>query len=94
MYFIINEEKKKKKKAILDFSLGNVRELLLYFSLIKYQYKITEYNNLNVKFSNSQLNKLKSGIKNGTEAALNLSLNVIREFNDDTYRHDSLSFCK
>ena len=94
MFFIINEEKKKKKKAILDFSLGNVRELLLYFSLIKYQYKITEYNNLNVKFSNSQLNKLKSGIKNGTEAALNLSLNVIREFNDDTYRHDSLSFCK
>ena len=78
----------------MDFSLGNVRELLLYFSLIKYQYKITEYNNLNVKFSNSQLNKLKSGIKNGTEAALNLSLNVIREFNDDTYRHDSLSFCK
>ena len=94
MYFIINKEKKKKKKAILDFSLGNVRELLLYFSLVKYQYKITEYNNLNVKFSNSQLNKLKSGIKNGTEAALNLSLNVIREFNDDTYRHDSLSFCK
>ena len=93
MFFIINEEKKK-KKAVLDFSQGNVRELLLYFSLIKYQYKITEYNNLNVKFSNSQLNKLKSGIKNGTEAALNLSLNVIREFNDDTYRHDSLSFCK
>ena len=78
----------------MDFSQGNVRELLLYFSLIKYQYKITEYNNLNVKFSNSQLNKLKSGIKNGTEAALNLSLNVIREFNDDTHRHDSLSFCK
>ena len=34
-----------------------------------YQYKITQYNWLNVKLSNSQLNKLKSGIKNGTAAA-------------------------
>ena len=28
---------------------------------------MTQYNTLNVKFSNWQLNKLKSGIKNGTE---------------------------
>ena len=28
---------------------------------------MTQYNTLNVKLSNSQLNKLKSGIKNGTE---------------------------
>ena len=27
---------------------------------------MTQYNTLNVKLSNSQLNKLKSGIKNGT----------------------------
>ena len=27
---------------------------------------MTEYNTLNVKLSNSQLNKLKSAIKNGT----------------------------
>ena len=28
---------------------------------------MTQYNTLNVTVSNSQLNKLKSGIKNGTE---------------------------
>ena len=28
---------------------------------------MTQYNTLNVKLSNSQLNKSKSGIKNGTE---------------------------
>ena len=28
---------------------------------------MTQHNTLNVKLSNSQLNKLKSGIKNGTE---------------------------
>ena len=28
---------------------------------------MTQYNTLNIKFSNSQLSKLKSGIKNGTE---------------------------
>ena len=38
---------------------------------------MTEYNNLNVKLSNSQLNVLKSGIKNGTEVTLDISLNVI-----------------
>ena len=29
---------------------------------------MTQYNTLNVKLSNSQLNKLKSAIKNGTES--------------------------
>ena len=29
---------------------------------------MTQYNTLNVKLSNLQLNNLKSGIKNGTEA--------------------------
>ena len=32
----------------------------------------------------SQLNKLKSGIKNGTEGTLNLSSNVIDKSNDET----------
>ena len=31
---------------------------------------MTQYKTLNLKFSNSQLNKLKSGIKNGTEVTL------------------------
>ena len=45
---------------------------------------MTQYNTLNVKFFNSQLNKLKSGIKNGTEVTLNLSSNVISDSNHDT----------
>ena len=31
---------------------------------------MTQYNTLNVKLSNSQLNKLKSGLKNGTEVTV------------------------
>ena len=38
---------------------------------------MTQYNSLNVKLSNSQLNKLKSAIKNEKEVALRLSLNII-----------------
>ena len=41
-------------------------------------------NTLSVKLSNLQLNKLKSGIKNGTEVILNLSLNVAGDSHDDT----------
>ena len=36
-----------------------------------------QYNTLNVKFSNLQLNKFKSGIKNETEVTLNFSSNII-----------------
>ena len=38
---------------------------------------MTQYNTLNVKLSNSQLNKLKSAIKNETEVVLRLSSNMI-----------------
>ena len=41
-------------------------------------------NTLNVKLSNSQLDKLKSGIKNDSEVTLNLSSNVIGYSNDET----------
>ena len=34
---------------------------------------MTQYNSLNVKLTNSQLNKLKSGIINKTNVALRLS---------------------
>ena len=34
--------------------------------------------------SNSQLNKLKSGIKNGTQVNLNLPSNAVCEFNGET----------
>ena len=47
-------------------------------------YKMTQYNSLNVKLSNSQLNKLKSAIKNETEVVLRLSPNMIGDSNDET----------
>ena len=40
---------------------------------------MTQYNSLNVKLSNSQLNKLQSAIKNETEVVLRLSSNMIRD---------------
>ena len=43
-----------------------------------------DYNSLNVKLSNLQLNKLKSGTKNGNEVTLNLSLNVTGDSKDET----------
>ena len=45
---------------------------------------MTQCNSLNVKLSNSQLNKLKSAIKNETEAVLRLSSNMIGNPNDET----------
>ena len=44
---------------------------------------MTQYNTSHVKLSNSQLNKLKSGIKDGTEVTLNLSPNVIGNCDDN-----------
>ena len=44
---------------------------------------MTQYKALNVKWSNSQLNKLKSRIKNGTEITLKILSNVIGDSNDE-----------
>ena len=44
---------------------------------------MTQYNSLNVKLSNSQLNKLKSAIKNGTPVVLRLSSNMIGNSDDE-----------
>ena len=38
---------------------------------------MTQHNSLNVKLSNSQLNKIKSAIKNQAEVVLRLSSNMI-----------------
>ena len=43
---------------------------------------MTQYNALNVKWSNSQLNKLKFEIDIGTEVTLNLSSNLTGNSND------------
>ena len=48
-----------------------------------------QYNNLNVKLSNSQLNKFKSTIKNETEVVLRLSLNMIGD-NETVFPHKLL----
>ena len=45
---------------------------------------MTQYNALNVKLSNSQLNKLKFGVDIGTEVTLNLSSNLTGNSNDET----------
>ena len=61
-----------------------------------------QYNSLNAKLSTSQLNKLKSAIKNKTEAVLRLSSNMIANSDDETdFPHKLLltngqvaNFCK
>ena len=45
---------------------------------------MTQYNSLNVKLSNSQLNKLKSAIENGTDVVLRLSSNMVGNSYDET----------
>ena len=44
---------------------------------------MTQYKSLNVKLSNSQLDKLKSAIKNETEVVLRLSSNIISNSDDE-----------
>ena len=52
---------------------------------------MTQYNRLNTKLSNSQLNKLKSAIKNENDVVIRLSFNVIGDSNDKTnFPHDLL----
>ena len=45
---------------------------------------MTPYNTLNVKLSNSQLNKLTAEIKNGNHVTINPSSNAVGESNDET----------
>ena len=51
---------------------------------------MTQYNRLNVKLSKSQLNKLGSSIKNGTDVVLRLSPNMISNSDDETNFPDGL----
>ena len=44
--FLITEEV---KETVLGFLQGIVRVLWIYFALIQYQYKLTQYNALNTK---------------------------------------------
>ena len=52
---------------------------------------MTQYNRVNVKLSTSQLNKLKSAIKNETDVVIRLSPNMIGDSNDKTnFSHELL----
>ena len=50
---------------------------------------MTQYSSLNVKLSDSQLDKLKSAIKNETEVVLRLSSNMIGN-NESNFPHEVL----
>ena len=50
---------------------------------------MTQYSSLNVKLSNSQLDKLKSAIKNETEVVLRLLSNMIGN-NENNFPHELL----
>ena len=52
---------------------------------------MTQYNSLNVKLSNSELNKLKSSIKSETDVVLRISSNMVSNSNDNTnFPHELL----
>ena len=52
---------------------------------------MTQYNRLNTKLSNSQLNKRKSAIRNKNEVVIRLSPNMIGDSNDQTnFTHELL----
>ena len=52
---------------------------------------MNQYNSLNVKLSNSQFNKLKSAIKNGSEVVLRLLSNMIGDSDDNSnFPHEFL----
>ena len=54
-------------------------------------YKMTQYNSLNVKLSNSQLNKLKLSIKNEADVVLRISLSMVGNSNGKTnFPHELL----
>ena len=44
---------------------------------------MTQYNTLNVKLSNLQLDKFTSGIKNNTEVTFKISSNVVGDSDDE-----------
>ena len=45
---------------------------------------MTQYNSLNVKLSNSQLNKLKSALENESDVLLRISSSMVGNSNDNT----------
>ena len=54
---------------------------------------MTQYNSLNAKLSNSQLNKLKSSIKNETDVVLRISSNMVSNSNDMIIQIFLMNYC-
>ena len=79
----------RKRKSFENAIPLNANLLNTKYSLILISIKMTEYNSLNVKLSNLQLNKFKSTIKNETEAVLRLSSNMIGN-NETNFPHKLL----
>ena len=71
--------------APLNVVLLNTKYILIFINI-----KMTQYNSLNVKLSNSQLNKFKSAIKKENEIVLRLSSNIIGD-NKTNFPHKLLS---
>ena len=69
--------------------LLNVILLDTKFILIFVNIKLTQYNSLNVKLSNSQLNKFKSEITNENQIVLGLSSNLVGD-NETNFPHKLL----
>ena len=62
----------------------NTNNILIFINI-----KMTQYNSLNVKLSNSQLNKFKPAIKNENGVVLRLSSNMIGD-NETNFPHEFL----
>ena len=84
IYFILEEA----KETVSEFSQGTVK-VLFSVKLNFDQYKMTQYNSLNVTLSNSQLSKLRSAVKNEAEVVLKLYSNMIGD-NEPNFPHKIL----
>ena len=69
---------------LLNVILSNTKYILIFIKI-----KMTQYDSLNVKLSNSKLNKFKSAMKNEYEVVLRLSSNMIGD-NETNFPHKLL----
>ena len=69
---------------LLNVILLNAKYILIFINI-----KVTQYNSLNVRQSNSQLYKFKSAIKKENEVFLRLSSNMIGD-NETNFAHKLL----
>ena len=85
IFFILEKVKKYIYLGLFTRNCKNIVNVLFNkLSLSNMKWLNTQYNSLNVKLSDSQLNKLKSTTKNYTEVVLRLSSNMIDNSNDET----------